>query len=63
MRALVIQNFDVIEKRITKDDISESTEVFLTNSNSIFWVKSLGSKKFQSFKIAMQVVGKCNDLV
>tara|TARA_B100000767_G_scaffold41735_1_gene35419 strand:+ start:6902 stop:7705 length:804 start_codon:yes stop_codon:yes gene_type:complete len=63
MRALVIQNFDVIEKRITKDDISESTEVFLTNSNSIFWVKSLGTKKFQSFKISMQVVGKCNDLV
>lgn len=63
MRALIMQNFDVIERTITKDDIRQSTEMFLTNSNSIKWVKSLGSKKFQSYERAKEIVKKCNDLI
>jgi branched-chain amino acid aminotransferase len=63
MRALIVQNFDVVEQILTKEDIKESSEMFLTNSNSISWVKSLGSKEFSSYKHAKEVVRQCNDLI
>jgi branched-chain amino acid aminotransferase len=63
MRSLVLQNFDVIQKKISFKDIEESEELFLTNSNSIAWVRSIGSKQLLSSQYASKVVEMCNRLI
>lgn len=63
MRSLILQNFEVILKDISIKDVRESQELFLTNSNAIAWVKSVGSKQFHSNQYASKVVKMCNKLI
>jgi branched-chain amino acid aminotransferase len=63
MRAFILDNFEVDQHSISKQDIVQSSELILTNSNSIRWVKSVGDKIFHSNKIAGELVDKCNQLI
>jgi branched-chain amino acid aminotransferase len=63
MRAFILEHFEVEQINISKEDVYESSELILTNSNSIRWVKSLDDKVFESNEFASRIVMKCNELI
>ena len=63
MRKFIKNQFDVLEKSITKEDLFSADEVFLSNAiEGVKCVESFEEKKYQSHKIARLVFDKLNYL-
>jgi len=63
MRKFIKNQFDVLEKSITKEDLFSADEVFLSNAIvGVKWVESFEEKKYQSHKFTRLVFDKLNDL-
>ena len=61
MRSFIIQNFEVQERSITKQELLVADELFITNSiQGVRWVEKLMEKKYQSHNIARLVFDKLN---
>lgn len=63
-RRIVLENFVVTEKQLTKQDLYEADEIFLTGTvNFVVSVKKLDSKVFKDFSTASTVFNKLQEFI
>lgn len=56
LRKFIVSNFDVVETNITKDELLNATEVFITNSlMGVMSVNNIDNKIYNSFNKAYEV--------
>ena len=63
LRALIIDNFDVVERSIFEEDLIQSQEVFLSNCNGLRWVESFLGQEVYANKKSIEITEFLNALI